>query len=52
MLTTKANTSINKCNDFICDNCCKIYKSRVGLWGHKKKCVSVKKEEEKWQNID
>ena len=47
MLTTKSNTSINKCDDFICDNCCKIYKSRVGLWGHKKKCISVKKEEEK-----
>jgi hypothetical protein len=27
-------------NDFTCDNCDKIYKSRVGLWKHKQKCES------------
>ena len=29
----------------ICINCNKIYKSRVGLWGHKKKCVIHNKDE-------
>jgi hypothetical protein len=26
------------CHDYICKNCDKEYKSRVGLWKHKKKC--------------
>jgi len=28
----------NSC-DFVCQNCNKVYKSRVGLWQHKKKCT-------------
>ena len=28
-------------NIFTCDNCKKEYKSRVGLWKHKKKCINV-----------
>jgi len=31
----------------ICLNCDKIYKSRVGLWSHKKKCKEEPKKEEK-----
>jgi len=30
-------------NDFTCDNCEKIYKSRVGLWKHNKVC-KIEKE--------
>jgi hypothetical protein len=43
----KSNTSGNKCNpqfvknDLPCDLCGKIYKSRVGLWRHKKTCVAL-----------
>ena len=33
----KGNESNIKCN-WICNNCKKIYKSRVGLWRHKKLC--------------
>jgi len=33
----KCNESNNKCN-WECNNCKKIYKSRVGLWRHKKIC--------------
>jgi hypothetical protein len=32
---------INNENTFICDRCNKSYKSRVGLWKHKKQCISV-----------
>ena len=32
-VTEKASTAIN-----VCDICCKEYKSRNGLWNHKKKC--------------
>lgn len=48
LLTAKHKmlTDVNECSDeefiknnfFICDKCCKIYKSRVGLWKHKKMC--------------
>ena len=31
---------------FTCDICNKIYKSRMGLWRHKQKCVLVPEEEE------
>jgi hypothetical protein len=40
-----SNISGNKCNtkkvniDLKCKNCNKLYKSRVGLWRHKKKCI-------------
>jgi hypothetical protein len=36
-LTPKATKS---CSDHICSSCNKVYMSRVGLWGHKKKCLS------------
>ena len=29
---------------YICEFCDKEYKSRKGLWGHKKKCKPVKEE--------
>lgn len=43
---TKVNTFSNKCCEIVapsnnmltCDNCNKDFKSRVGLWKHKKKC--------------
>ena len=35
-LTPKATKS---CSAHICTSCNKVYKSRVGLWGHKKKCL-------------
>ena len=50
LATRKHQCSINsnKCNpinpqneNLTCLNCEKIYKSRVGLWRHKKKCESV-----------
>ena len=28
-------------NEFICKTCNKMYKSRVGLWGHSKKCKTL-----------
>ena len=39
-----SNLVAQSCSEHKCVNCDKIYKSRVGLWGHKKKC---KKEYEK-----
>jgi len=33
IVTEKTSKSIN-----VCDKCCKEYKSRNGLWNHKKKC--------------
>jgi hypothetical protein len=38
MLTESNNKAVKSCSEHICSNCNKIYKSRVGLWGHKKKC--------------
>ena len=36
------STTINSAKvDFVCDNCTKIYKSRKGLWSHKKTCIST-----------
>ena len=39
----KSNEESNKCNtkvaESVCNNCNKIYKSRVGLWRHKKTCL-------------
>jgi len=38
-LLSKTNNKVAKsCSEHICSNCNKTYKSRVGLWGHKKKC--------------
>ena len=47
----KRNIDGNKCNPLFvilelkCDLCDKIYKSRVGLWRHKKKCVTINQSE-------
>ena len=39
------NIVAKSCSEHKCVNCDKIYKSRVGLWGHKKKCKKEEKEE-------
>jgi Zinc-finger of C2H2 type len=49
---TNMNTNITinpQSSKYICTNCNKIYKSRVGLWTHKKTCIEevVIKEKEK-----
>ncbi len=56
------NTSGEKCNthestlikpSMVCDLCEKVYKSRVGLWRHKKTCgleIKVKSEDNKSEN--
>jgi len=45
-LTNLNNLSSESSADFFrCNNCNKIYKSRVGLWNHKKKCTKIKNEE-------
>jgi len=42
---TKSNNLSSESSDIhICDKCNKIYKSRVGLWSHKKKCLNKKEE--------
>ena len=42
---TQSNINLHqKTSNHICDNCNKIYKSRVGLWGHKKKCLNKKEK--------
>ncbi len=49
----KCNTEGNNCNpqfvknEMKCNLCDKLYKSRVGLWRHKKTCTFVKPVEEK-----
>jgi hypothetical protein len=35
---------------YICNVCHKIYKSRVGLWKHSKKCILIEVSEEKSEN--
>jgi len=49
LLTSKHKLQISdkkgKMDDFICSVCSKKYKSRVGLWSHKKKCFKEKKIE-------
>jgi len=41
-----ANITINpQPATYVCTNCNKIYKSRVGLWSHKKKCTILNQEE-------
>ena len=39
---SKSRTKVAKI--FVCEHCNKEYKSRKGLWGHKKKCMSVNLE--------
>ena len=48
LLTAKHNklTNVNKklpksCSEIKCEKCNKLYKSRVGLWSHKKKCSLI-----------
>ena len=43
-LTVNNIKNADKSSDHICIKCDKVYKSRVGLWSHKKKCS--KKQEE------
>jgi hypothetical protein len=43
-LTNANNLSSESSNPFWCDKCNKTYKSRVGLWSHKKKCLNEKEE--------
>jgi hypothetical protein len=38
------NTKNTFCNEFICELCDKCYKSRVGLWKHKKLCLQENNE--------
>jgi hypothetical protein len=40
-LTNVNNFSSESSNNFNCKKCNKNYKSRVGLWNHKKKCVII-----------
>jgi len=48
ILLTDSNRKVEKsCSEFKCKICEKIYKSRVGLWGHKKKCSQ---KEDKLEN--
>jgi len=43
-LTDSTQNPPQKTQEHICENCEKVYKSRVGLWSHKKKCISHEKE--------
>ena len=43
---------ISNDSDFTCDNCEKVYKSRVGLWKHNKVCKIEKEEANNINNID
>uniref|UniRef100_A0A6C0F4N3 C2H2-type domain-containing protein n=1 Tax=viral metagenome TaxID=1070528 RepID=A0A6C0F4N3_9ZZZZ len=43
-----ANSSIKL---FTCENCDKVYKSRVGLWSHKKKCSFENLPDKNYTNI-
>jgi hypothetical protein len=45
LLTKSPNISQTQQNDFICDLCGKNYKSRVGLWKHKKVCILENKSQ-------
>ena len=50
---TKSNIILHqKTSNHICDNCSKTYKSRVGLWGHKKKCFVKEKIHETTETTD
>ena len=51
LLTKKTQKTQKKTQDLICENCNKCYKSRVGLWGHKKKCMIKTEEDDSQQNV-
>jgi hypothetical protein len=38
---TNFEQEITQNKTYVCNNCAKIYKSRVGLWYHEKKCVKT-----------
>jgi hypothetical protein len=40
-LTTSDKKATKNSDTYICAKCNKTYKSRVGLWGHNKKCDKV-----------
>jgi hypothetical protein len=46
-LETQSCKNITNCNTFICNNCSKEYKSRVGLWKHNKICLKTNVEIQK-----
>jgi hypothetical protein len=43
-LTDLSPINIENENEFICFHCNKVYKSRVGLWKHKKQCKEINQE--------
>jgi hypothetical protein len=49
-LTNVNNFSSESSNNFNCNKCNKNYKSRVGLWNHKKKCVNINNKNNKLIN--
>ena len=50
-LTDSTQNPPQKTQEHICENCEKVYKSRVGLWSHKKKCMSsLEKDKEAGQD--
>ena len=50
---TKSNINLHqKTSNHICEKCNKVYKSRVGLWGHKKKCIEKEKIHETAEEVD
>jgi hypothetical protein len=51
-LTNFNNLSSESSGTHICDKCNKTYKSRVGLWGHKKKCFVKEKIPETTETTD
>jgi len=48
---TEKSPNNSKETKFICKNCDKEYKSRVGLWKHKQKCIDEPNNEEKSKEI-
>ena len=59
-METDISPKTDNCNDFTCQNCNKPYKSRVGLWKHKKTCITetvnenitLEKDEQKDKQMD
>jgi hypothetical protein len=51
-LETQSCKNITNCNTFICHNCSKEYKSRVGLWKHNKICLKTNVEIQKDETHD
>ena len=52
MLTNFNNFSSESSDNHTCEKCNKVYKSRVGLWGHKKKCIEKEEIKEKTEEVD